>query len=333
MRGTRVRHPGLCSTVLFVFLFGLGLMSGAAGAQDKPTPPSQGTANVGPETPVITMDGYCDGASTTGTTDKARCRTVLTRSEFEQLADASAPATASSPATRNQFAAFYVQFLLFVREAQKQGLDKDPHSQRKLELARIRTLSQILISDLQTKSGQFAPGDVEKFFRENPAPFEQTSLLRVFIPSTKFKDQPDSVQQPIPESAPEMKLVAEAIYSRARAGADFAALQKEAVDASNLKEEEPVKFDDMARDQLRQSQRGVFDLKPGEISPLYEERGEGYYIYKVVSKKMPAFESVKPQVENALQKHRMDIWVKSITNSAQVSMNEEYFGTNPLPKN
>jgi hypothetical protein len=324
----------LCLPVL-LRLFVFALMLGSISAQDKPpisppAPAADTAASVSPDAPVITMDGFCDTSLVTGTTDKVHCRTVITRSEFDKLAEAGG---ASTPAARNQLAAFYVQFLMFNREALKQGLDKDPRSQRMLELARIRALSQILISDLQTKSAQFAPGDLEKYFHENPAQFEQSNLLRVFIPSTKFKGEANTVQQPMPESAPEMKLVAEAMYSRARAGADFAALQKEALDTSNLKEEEPVKLDDMARDQLRQSQRGVFDLKPGEISPLFEERGEGYYIYKVVSKKMPAFESVKPEVENALQKHRMDIWVKAITKSAQVTMNEEYFGTNPLPKN
>jgi hypothetical protein len=335
-----VRHHGLRLSVL-IFLFGLGLITSRAIAQEGV--PSQApaastavvhsaggdTAIVSPDTPVITLDGLCDFGSAIGTTDATRYRMVITRSEFEKLTNASG---AYATAAKAQFAAFYVKFSLLACEAQKQGIDKDPGFQRKLEIARIQLLGQMLIQDLQVKSSQFAPGDLEKFFRENPALFEQAVLLRVFIPRTKFKDLPNGVQQPILETAPELKLAADAIYSRLRAGGDFEALQKEALDVANLREEMSVKFEKMSRDRLRRSQQGVFDLRPGEISALFDEGEEGYYIYKVVSKEIPSFESVKSDVETALQKQRMDEWMKNIRDSAQIRMNQEFFGNNPWPK-
>jgi hypothetical protein len=285
---------------------------------------------VSPDTPVITMDGFCDPASPTVGTDKTACRTVITRSEFEMLANA-LDIDVYSNRGKSQFLAFYVKFSLFAREAQKQGMDKDPRFKTKLELSRIQILSQMLLQDFQAKSLKFAPGDMEKFFRENPVPFEQATLLRVYIPETKFTDLPNGVQQPKPESAPEMKLVAQAIYSRARAGADFERLQKEASDAANLREGSAVKLDKISRDHLRRAHQIAFDLKPGEISALFEEPNEGYYFYKVVSKEMPSFESVKSEVGTALQKYRMDTWVNSITDSAQISTNENFFGSKGLP--
>lgn len=86
-------------------------------------------------------------------------------------------------------------------------------------------------------------------------------------------------------TVPEMNLVAEAIYSRARAGADFETLQKEAFDAANLKEEPSVKLE-----------------------------------------KLSSFESVKSDVQLALQKQRMDTWLKDIEGSTQTKLNEQYFG-------
>jgi parvulin-like peptidyl-prolyl isomerase len=123
-----------------------------------------------------------------------------------------------------------------------------------------------------------------------------------------------------------MKLVAQAIYSRARAGADFETLQKEALDTANLKEEMSAKLEKMSRDHLRLTHQLVFDLKPGEVSALFDERDEGYYIYKMVSKELPSFESVKSDVGPALEKQRMDTWKKDITEPAKVSLNEQYFG-------
>ena len=326
-----MNHHGLSILSLVLAIASLSsVATGQTGPAAAPPAASAGTADtatVGPDTPVITVDGFC--GTDPNAKHKVPCRTVLTRSEFENLADA---AGASGMAAKASFAAFYVQFSLFAREAQKRGIDKDPLFQRKLEMARIQLLGQVLLQDLQAKSRQFAPGELEKFFRENPARFEQCRLLRVYIPNTKFNSLPNGIQQPIPETAPEMKLVAQAIYSRARAGEDFEILQKEALDTANLKEEISAKLEKMSRGQLRQTHQVVFDLKPGEVSALFDERDEGYYIYKIVSKQIPPFESVKSDVELALEKQRMDTWKKDITEPAKVSLNEQYFGAAAVAK-
>jgi hypothetical protein len=314
----------------------MSLLSGAVAGQATPAaaPPAASagtadTAKVGPDAPVVTMDGFC--GIDANLQPKKPCRTVLTRSEFEKLADALG--ASSTTATKAQFATFYVQFSLFAREAQKRGMDKDPVFQTRLELARLQLMGQVLLQDLQAKSKQFAPGDLEKFFRENPAQFEQATLLRVFIPWTKFKDLPNGIQQPMPETAPEMKLVAQAIHTRAQAGADFETLQTEAVDTSNLKEgAPPAKLEKMQRGKLRRSQQVVFDLKPGEVSALFEEPDEGYYIYKILSREMPSLDSVKSDVMPALEKYRMDTWKNDITQPVKVSLNEKYFGTDVAVK-
>jgi PPIC-type PPIASE domain len=342
-RGISVRHYE-SRLAMLVFMVGFGLTANLASAQEKKPAASQTAKSpeadereraeadkVSPDTPVITMAGICDPASATVNTDKTACRTVITRAEFEKFADAM-DFDADSYRGKSQFLAFYVKFSLFAREAQKQGLDKDPRFQRKLELSRIQLLGQMLLQDFQAKSTQFAPGEMQKFFRENPALFEQATLLRVYIPKTKFKDLPNGVQQPMPDSATEMKLAAQAIYSRARTGTDFEALQKEASDTANFKEESAVKLEKMSRDHLRRSQQIVFDLKPGETSALLEEPNEGYYVFKMVSREMPSFESVKSQIGTALQKHRMDTWINNVTDSAKVSVNEEFFGPNAWQK-
>jgi hypothetical protein len=337
-----VRSHELRLAVLFLVVE-LGLAAGLASAQaPKPAAPAAKNSEaekeereeadkISPDTPVITLDGYCDPASTAAK-DKTACRTVITRSEFEKLTEGQPGADAETYRGRSQFASFYVKFLMFAREAQKRGMEKDPLFQRRLEMSRIQLLGQMLLQDFQDKSLKLAPGDLEKFFHENPALFEQATLLRIFIPASKFKDLPNGVQQPIADSAPEMKLAAEAIYARARAGADFDALQKEASETANTKEEPATKIDKISRDHLRRAQQIVFDLKLGEVSALFTEPGEGYYVYKMVSREMPSFESVKSEVGTALQKHRMDTWMNNITDSVHISMNEEFFGTNAWQK-
>lgn len=329
------RHRFRLALIIFVIGF-FALTPNVAMAQAQPTDASQATvhgagglqnkgtdtANVGQDTPVITLDGFCDPMSVIGKKEKP-CRTVVTRAEFEELAEASGT---DELAAKTQLAAAYFRFSLLAREAQKQGMEKDPIFQKRLELSRIQLLGQTLVQDLQAKSERFSAEDLQKFFRDNPGQFERATLLRVHVPETRYVTQSNLVQDPLPDTAAEMKTLAEKIYSRARAGEDFATLQKEAFEAANLDEEPAVDLGKMSRSNLRQSHRLIFDLKPGEISALIHEAEEGYYIYKVLSNETPSFESVKADVAAALQKQRMDAWIKNIMSSAQTKLNEQYFG-------
>jgi hypothetical protein len=320
-------------SALLVVVFGFGFASVAHAQQQSSGASTQSrrTAEkkeevednkVRPDAPVITIKGYC-GATVIGTTDQAKCRTVVTRSEFEELTETS---NADSDAAKSRIATFYAKFALLAQAAEKQGMDQDPRIKTKLELARLQTLGQAMIQDLQAKSLKYTPQELEKFFHDNPTLFELASLQRVFIPATKFIDVSPGVQRPQPGTEPEMKRVAEAIYTRAKAGADFVALQKEALETSNLKDDNVVADQGkLARRQLRQAHQVVFDLKQDEVSTLFEEKGEGYYVYKMGPREMPSFESAQTAARPLFERQRFDSWMNDITNGASISA--EYFGT------
>jgi hypothetical protein len=297
---------------------------GAAPPEAASASAAAGTANVGPDTAVITLDGLCGAASSAPARQKSPCRTVITRSEFDGFAEAGGALT---PEAKSQFVRIYVQYLLFAGAAQKRGLEKDERFRKMLELSRMQLLTQTLMHDLQTRSEQISPEELGKFYRENPAEFEQADLLRIYIPSAKQVDHGNGVQEPIPGSESEMKIQAEKIHALAIAGEDFPTLQKEALETSNLRTSDEVKLQKMTRERLRANHRGVFDLKPGEVSAMIDEP-EGYYVYKMISKNVPPLESVRDQAKTILQKDRMDAWKKNITDSVQITMNEAFFGNN-----
>jgi PPIC-type PPIASE domain len=312
------------------FLLGLFVLTATATvAQTGPTAASQvamqgaNTASVGPDTPVITLDGFCSSASAAARREELPCRTVITRSEFDGFAEAGG---AMTPAAKNQFVQIYIQYLLFAGAAQKRGMDKDPRFQRMLDLSRLQLLAQTLMHDLQARAEQISPEELERFYRGNPAEFERAALLRIYIPCTKQVNRANGVQESIPGTEPEMKTLAEKIHARAVAGEDFQTLQKEVLATANLRDSEEANLGKMAREQLRRTHRGVFDLRPGEVSAVLKET-EGYYIYKVLSKSVPPLESVKNEAKTTLQNRRMDAWMKNITEPAKVSLNEQYFGT------
>jgi hypothetical protein len=285
------------------------------------------SANVGPDTPVVTVDGVC-GTDPAVAQEASPCRTVLTRSEYDAIAEAGGALT---PSTKSQFVQVYVQYLMFGGAAQKRGMDKDPRFQRMLQLSRLQLLTQALMRDLQAKSEQISPEELEKFYRENPGVFEQAAVFRIFAPRTKYVDKANGVQEAIPGTEPEMKTLVEKIHARAVAGEDFQLLEKEVLATSNLRESDETNLGKLTREQLRRSHREVFDLKLGKVSALLEEP-EGYYIYKIASRSVPPLESVKNQVKATIQKTRMDAWKKDITEPAKVSLNEQYFGTSAAAK-
>ncbi len=319
-----------------IFAFVLGLTITVSRAQERQQEVSKTDAarhapsnkeeaeeeKVSAKEPVLSLEGYCEPAS-----HPKPCRTEISRSEFEELAEA---ASANEGPAKSQFAAFYSKFTLLAREAEKRGMDKNPVFRRKLAISRLQLLGQVLIQDLQAKSEEFASGELEKFFQDNPAKFEQAELLRIHIPWTKFSGPLNSVQQPVNESAPEMKALAASTLARARAGADFEALEKEVLGTANLNEESAVNLGKMARNHLRRSHQTVFDLKPGEISPLFEEHADGYYIYKMGARQTPPFDSVKADVAAIYAKQRLDAWIDNITTG--VTLNEQYFGSSAVRK-
>src|SRR5581483_4107029 len=88
------------------------------------------------DAPVITIEGVCDqstGSAASSSSDASKsdakstpssnCKTVVTREQFEKLADSLNPSM--PPAVRRQLATAYPRLLLFSKKAREMGLDKE----------------------------------------------------------------------------------------------------------------------------------------------------------------------------------------------------------------
>src|ERR1035441_10811188 len=91
-----------------------------AGAKAEPSasavPNKAPEIKTGPDDPVITLKGFCADSTQQGDA----CKTVITRAQFEKLADALQPGM--SPAIRRQLATRYSWILKMSAEAEKRGL-------------------------------------------------------------------------------------------------------------------------------------------------------------------------------------------------------------------
>lgn len=298
-------------------------------------------SNVPQDAAVITIEGICDNppsltksttasksgaASSTG----AGCKTIVTRAQFEQLANALNPKM--PPAVKRQLADVYPRLLALSHKGQEMGLDKDPHYQEMLKFATMQILAQEFTRQMQEKAANIPPAEIEKYYKDNPAKFQQVEMLRLFVPKTKQHvpkaGETPAAPKPAETAADEaaMKREAEQVHARAVKGEDFTKLQKEAFDAAGIQSSSPtVNLGKMGRGSLPQEHEKVFDLQPGTVSELISDPG-GYYVYKVVSKQTMPLKEATTDIRNTLQSQRMQDSMQAVIASVKPQLNEAYFG-------
>jgi len=325
-----------------------------APAPAKPqTPAAQAdaAAAVPPDAAVITVNGVCapqpkTAAATPATAAKipADCKTVITKAEFEKLANSIAPNV--TPQLKRNLASALPRFIAMSNEAEKRGLEKTPQFEELLKFARMQILTNELTRSIQEEAAKVPQEDIAKYYQQNPEAYEQYNLERLFVPRAKQvetegteeekKDEKlTEEQQKTKEAAEkarqekaeqEMTQLAESLRTRAVAGEDFIKLQKEAFEAGGLKIESPtVALPKVRRNGLPPAHAAVFDLKPGEVSQVINDVG-GHYIYKMTSKDQLTLDQVKDEIHNKLQNDRVREMMDKVNGSFKTETSDAYFG-------
>ncbi len=337
----------------------------AGAAPQAPAPPADTSASVPADAAVITIDGVCAptpkpaaaktagaaakpaSAKTTTAAPKAPCKTVITKAQFEKLANGVAPNI--TPQLKRQLASVLPRFLAMSTEAKKRGLDKTPQFEETVKFAKMQILTQELQRSIQEEAAKVPDSEIAKYYKDNPEAFEQYSLERLFVPRTKQveaeakeEDKKDQKEEKLSEEQQKAKQaeekakaeeaeqamtkLAESLRARAAAGEDFTKLQKEAFEAAGMKIESPtVALPSVRRTGLPPGHVAVFDLKAGEVSQVINDSG-GHYIYKVNSKQELPLEQVKNEIHSTLQNQRTREAMDKVNSSFKVETNEAYFG-------
>ena len=325
-------------------------------AQAPQAPAADTSAAVPADAAVITVNGVCPEkpkAAATGTTAKpatpaktpaADCKTVITKAEFEKLANAVAPNV--TPQLKKQLAGILPRFIAMSDAAKKQGLDKTPEFAETLKFAKMQILTNELQRKIQDEAAKVPATEIETYYKKNPEAFEEFNLDRLFVPRTKQvevdakededKDEKLTEEQQKAKEAAEkakaeegeqaMSKLAESLRERAAAGEDFVKLQKEAFEAGGMKIESPtVTLPKVRRTGLPPAHAAVFELKAGEVSQVINDSG-GHYIYKVTGKDQVTLDQAKDEIQKNLQNQRSRDMMDKINNSFKVETNEAYFG-------
>jgi hypothetical protein len=288
---------------------------------------------VGPDDTVITLQGFCLDSKQTGDA----CKTKITRTQFEKLAEALQPGM-SSP-LRRQLATRYSMGLKMAAEAEKRGLDKQPAFEEKLYFARLQILSQELSSALQSDSGKVSDADVAEYYKKNLPAYEQATFNRIIVPRSKQLTTPAASSKPgekatVPPPPTEeqkkageeaMTKLADTLRARAVKGEDPDKLQKEAYVAAGLNGNTVnTKLEKQRRNSLPPTHQTVMELKPGEVSEVISDPNSGHYIYIMVSKETLSPESVTPDIRKLISSQRYRDSMQSF--QKDVDLNDAYFG-------
>jgi len=306
-----------------------------APAAQAPEPPK-----VNADDPVITIKGFCADSAQQGDA----CKTVITKAQFEKLADSIQPGMAAP--MRRQFATRYSQVLTMSSEGEKRGLDKTPHFEDSLRLARMQILAQELTKALQTDANNVSDQDVQDYYQKNAANYEQATFVKIFVPHTKrvvppttpakttAKEGSSTAAKPAAKQlSPEeqekagveaMKKEASLLRERLVKGEDPDKLEKAAFTAAGLPgNPPPTKMEKVRRTSLPASQQTAMELKVDEVSEVISD-ASGNYIYKLVSKETLPVDAVKNEIHNQLSAQRYRETMQHFQSGAE--LNDAYFG-------
>ncbi|MGO9210393.1 MAG: peptidylprolyl isomerase [Terriglobales bacterium] len=287
---------------------------------------------VAPDAAVITIKGLCPAparkaasktAHAAAPAKPATCQTVITKKELEMVIETVRPNL--QPGQRRMLAQQYVELLVVANAAAKAGIEKEPKVKEQLRLQKLQILATAYSKELQQKEAEVPEADIEKYYKENAAKYEQAKLLRIYVPMVTEEGKP-------PDTAAS-KALAEKIQQRAAAGEDFDKLQKEAFSAaSNKGTAPPVELGERRRGTLPPKQEeAVFGLKPGEVSAALDE-ASGYYIYKLVSKDAVPLDTVHDEIKGTLGREHLRESMEKVRNSAEPTFNPAYFGSAAPPE-
>lgn len=293
-----------------------------------------------PEEPVITIKTPCEDPAK----KDEMCETVVTRDQFEKLAEALQPGM--SPPIKIRLANALANLTAMSKEAEKRGLDKQPRFQENMRFARMQILSQQLTASLQQDSQNVPDAEIEKYYNDNKTNYDEANLLRLYVPVNKqveakatpvkaaVKKSPadEKAETDAHEKAGKaaMQKTAELLRARAAKGESFDVLAKEAFLAAGLKGNPPsTKMEKVRANTLPPTHKVAFSLKPGEVTPVISDPS-GNYVYKMVSKQTLPLDAVKAEIKNWIASQHFRDAMQQYRGTSQ--LNEAYFGVPPKPK-
>jgi hypothetical protein len=282
---------------------------------------SSAKVTLSPAQPVITVRGVCDAGKKQNTMDASSCTTVVTKEQFERLAQALHPGEELSANARNNLGKVYAEYIAIEAAAHQAGMEDTDEFREFMNWMRVLAATEYYRRKLQQKYSAPSQEEIDAYYREHLPDYETVKLARVLIPreSTSTINQDE-----FEKKALEVANTAEAGLVT---GLDPTAIQKNAYATLGLAGAPPVDIGKRRRkDFIPDEAPEVFSLKPGEVSKVYPEP-KNYVIYKLLSRDTPSEENIKQAISGQIMEQKFRDTMKSLLDSAPAELNQQYFGS------
>jgi parvulin-like peptidyl-prolyl isomerase len=234
--------------------------------------------------------------------------------------------TARGPGRRD-FAKNLVELNVLADEAMKQGVDQKPEVRLQLEFQRANMLAQAEFLNLQQQA-VVSDAQVQAYYDAHKEDYEILKARHILI---RVKGAPMPGEPGKAElTDAEAKAKAEEIRKRIIGGEDFATIAKAESDDKSSGEDGGELGEFTRGRMVPPFEKAAFALKVGDISEPVQSPF-GYHIIQVESHSTKSLDEVKPQIVAQLRPQAAREAVTALTGSANVELNDAYFGAAPAP--
>lgn len=289
-------------------------------AEQPPTP-----VDLPPDTPVVTLKGVCDPAKKSEIQD---CKTVFTREQMDRIVARVAPR--APEAFSSQVAIKYVRMLAASKLADNRGLGNNPTVAAELEkqtqLGRMQVLAKAFYRQMEEHAENPTIAELQQYYREHMSEFEEGEVWRLSIPKSVLSPRGGRLDRAM------VKAELDGLRARAALGYDFDQLQVQAYTDLDIKQTPPTTRLTMARrSSMPSDQAGVFNLQPGEITPVIDSY-TNLVILKLASKHTASFDSVTPEILSGLKPALLKREIQTASENVSAEFNLQYLGMSTQPE-
>ena len=237
----------------------------------------------------------------------------ITAGQFDQIVAALGPQAQQAvlqPGVKRRLADQIVKIKLLAADAEKRKLDELPRVKQQLEMQREQVLANEDMIDNQA---------TREYFEKNQAEFAKVRARHILIGTgtTGGKNLTDE----------QAKKKADEIRAKLTKGEDFAKLVTQESDDPGSKAT-GGEYTFGKGQMVAEFEKTAFGQKPGEISQPVKTQF-GYHIIQTEDLLKPKFDDVKQEVAQKVGQSNLEKRVEELKKSANVKLDDDYFGKEP----
>lgn len=310
-----------CSSILFAAFFTWSLITGAVRAQ-APSAPAKDTVPPAGNSVAPTLHTP-EGP---GTVVLKVGDQPYTKADLDFIIDNLAPQVKQSIATqgRKPVGDQFALIVMLSQQAHSHRLDQTATFEHKLAVQKQQLEAQAAYDEI-VQQAKASPDEISKYYSDHAVDYDEVMVRQIVV----RKRSPTAQSGPglAPEEA---KTRAEAIHKELVAGTDIKKVAEDfkVIIPSDPKDDVIIQTEPQGvrRGGMRpEMEKAAFALKDGEVSEVFD-LPQAMVILQVTSHKRAELAQVSPQIEQALQKQKVDLAIDGLKKKTMVWMDDQYFG-------